>query len=89
MGQIIEVTGYSSFKGIHHEIHLLLHHLHLRDHMMWNRIYGGWTACALLLWSTWGIIAFRSLVFPSLSAGAFLILLLSIKPCILLVQLLF
>jgi len=42
----------------------------------------------LSLWSAWGIATFRPLLVPSLSAGAFLVLLLGVKPRVLLAQLL-
>ena len=89
MDQVIEVARYLSSEGVYHKVHSFLHHMHLRDHMIWNRICGGWTAPVLSLWFAWGVATFQPLVVPSLSAGAFLILLLSIKPCILLTQLLF
>ena len=85
----IEVARYPSSEGVHHEVHPFLHHLHLYDHMMWNRICGGWTARVLSLWSAWGVATFWSLMVLSLNVGAFLILFLSIKPRILLAQLLF
>ena len=89
MDQVIEVARYPSSEGVHHEVHPFLHHLHLCDHMIWNRICGGWTAHVLSLWSAWGVATFWPFIVPSLSTDAFLILLLSIKPHILLAQFLF
>ena len=89
MDQVIEVTGHPSSKGIHHEVHLFLHHLHLYDNVRWSHICDGWMARVLSLWSAWGIATFRPFLVPSLSAGAFLVLLLSVKPRVLLAQLLF
>ena len=37
-------------RGVHHEIHLFLHHLHLYDHVWWSCLCGGWTACVLSPW---------------------------------------
>ena len=89
MDQVIEVARYLSSEGVYHKVHSFLHHMHLRDHMIWNRICGEWMAHVLSLWSTWGVATFQPLMVPSLSVDAFLILLLSIKPRILLAQLLF
>ena len=58
MDQVIEVARYPSSKGVHHEVHPFLHHLHLRDHMMWNCICGEWTAHVLLLWYARGVATF-------------------------------
>ena len=88
MDQVIEVTRHLSSEGVHYEVHPFLHHMHLRDHVRWSRIYGKWTACVLSLWSAWGVANFRPLLVPSLSADAILVLLLSVKPCVLLAKLL-
>ena len=45
MDQVIEVVGHPSSEGVHHEVHLFLHHLHLCDYVRWSCIYGG---CGLL-----------------------------------------
>ena len=89
MDQVIEVTRHPSSKGVHHKIHLFLHHLHIGDYVRWNRIGDGWLASILSLWSTQGVATFRLFLVPSLNVGAFLVFLLSIKVCILLAQLFF
>ena len=88
MDQVIEVAGHLSSEGVHHEVHPLLHHLHLHDHLRWTCICGGWATRVLSLWSAWGVATFRPLLIPSFSAGAFLVLLLSVKTRVLLAQLL-
>ena len=54
-----------------------------------SRICDGWMARVLSLWSAWGIATFWPFFVPSLSVGAFLVLLLSVKPRVFLAQLLF
>ena len=87
--QVIEVAGHSSSKGVHHKVHPFLHHLHLCDHMRWSHICDGWTAHVLSFWSISGVATFRPLLVPYLSAGTFLVFLLSVMPCVVLMQLLF
>ena len=89
MDQVIEVARHSSFEGIHHKVHPFLHHLYLCNHVRCSCIYDGRTARVLSFWSTWGVATFQPLLIPSLNTGAFLIFLLSVKPCVLLAQLLF
>ena len=89
MDQVIEVARHPSFEGVHHEVHPFLHHLHLRNHVRWSRICGGWTALVLSLWSTWGVATFQPFLIPPFSVGAFLVLLLSVKPRVLLARLIF
>ena len=89
MDQLVKVARHPSSEGIHHEVQPFLHHLQLRDHVWWSRIYGGWTACILSLLSAWGVAAFQPFLIFSLSAGTVLVLLLSAKSCVLLAQLLF
>ena len=47
MDQVIKVIKHLSFEGIHHEVHLFLHRLHLCDYLRWSRICDGWTARVL------------------------------------------
>jgi len=89
MDQVIEVARHPSSEGIHHKVHPFLHHLHLCDYVRWSHICDGWSTHVLSLWSAWGVATFRPFLVPSLSVGAFLVLLLSVKPCVLLAQLLF
>ena len=79
MDQVIEVTRHPSFKGVHHEVHPFLYHLHLRDYVGGSRIYGGWMVGILSLLSAWGVVVFRPLLIPFFSAGSFLVLLLGVK----------
>ena len=85
MDQVIEVIKHLSFEGVHHEVHLFLHHLHLCDYLRWSRICDGWTARVLSFWSAWGVATFRLFLVLSLSVGTFLVLLLSVMPRVLLV----
>ena len=89
MDQVIEIVRHPSSKGVHHKVYSFLHHLHLGNYVRWNYIGDGWPTCVLSFWSAWGVASFQLFLVPPLSAGAFLILLLSIKVCILLVQLFF
>ena len=89
MDQVIEVARHPSSEGVHYEVHPFLHHLRLCDYVRWSRICDGWMALVLLLWSARGIATFRPFLVPYLSAGAFLVLLLSVMPHVLLAQLLF
>ena len=84
MDQFVEVVKHQSPKGVHHEIHLFLHHLHLRNHVWWSRIYDGWMTCILSLLFAWGIVNLRPFLVPSLSACSFLVFLLSVRPYVLL-----
>ena len=88
MDQIIKVAKHLPFKVVHHKVHPFLHHLHLYDHVKWSHIYDRWTALVLSLWSAWGVATFWPFLVSSLSAGAFLVLLLSVMPYVLLTQLL-
>ena len=83
MDQVIEVTRHPSSEGVHHEVHPFLHHLYLCDYVKWSHICDGWMACILSLWSAWGVATFRPFLVPSLSVGAFLVLILSVKPRVL------
>ena len=87
MDQVVEVTGHPSSEGIHHEVHLFLHHLHLRDYLRGSRICARWTAGILSLLFAWSVAAFWPLLVPSFGAGSFLVFLLSVKCCVLLAQL--
>ena len=89
MDQVIAVTRYLSSEGVHHEVHPFLHHLHLCDYMGGSRICGEWTTGILSPLFSWGVAAFQPLLIPSFSAGPFLVLLLGVKCCVLLAQLLF
>ena len=40
--QVIEVTGHSPSKSVHHKVHPFLHHLHLSDYVRWNCDDNGW-----------------------------------------------
>ena len=77
MDQVIEVARHLPSEGVHHEVHPFLHHLHLCDYVRWSHICDKWTTCVL------------SFLVLSLSVCAFLIFLLSVKPYVLLAQLLF
>ena len=68
---------------------MFLHHLHLGDDMSWDRISDGWLASLPSFWSTWGIATFQPFLVSSVCAGAFLVLILSVVPCVPLTQLLF
>ena len=85
MDQFIEVTRNPSSEGVHHEIHPFLHHLHLREHVWWSCICGGWTVHVLSLLSTQGVATLQRFLVLSLSVCTLLVLFLSIRPCILLV----
>ena len=89
MDQFVEIIRYPSPEGVHHEIHSFLHHLHLRDHVWWSRICSGWIDCILLPLFAWGVATLWPFLVPSLSAGVSLAFRLSVKACVLLVQLLF
>ena len=89
MDQIIKVAGHPSFEGVHHDVHLFLHRLHLRDNVGWIHISDGWTVHILSLWSAWGITTFQPLLVSSLGIGTFLVLLSSAVTCVLLAYLLF
>ena len=80
MDQVVEVAGYLSSEGIHHQVHPFPYHLHLYDNVGWSYICGGWTTHVLSFWPARGIANFWPLLVSSLSAGAFLILLLNVKP---------
>ena len=45
MNQVVEVARNLSSEGVYHEVHPFLHHLHLHDHVWWNCIRSGRTAC--------------------------------------------
>ena len=85
--QLVQIVWHSPLEGIHHEVHPLLYHLHLRDHMWWCRIYDGWIASILLLLSARGIAAFWSFSVSPFGASAFLLLSVTVKPSNALVQL--
>ena len=84
MDQIIKVAGHPSFEGIHHDIRMFHHRLHLCDNVGWSYISDGWMARILSLWSTWGITTFRPLLVSSLGTSTFLVLLLNAMTRILL-----
>ena len=88
MDQLIEVARHPSSEGVHHEVHPFLHHLHLCDHVWWSCVYGGWMTCILLLLFAWGVATLWPFLITSLSACTFLVLILSVRPCVLLAQLL-
>ena len=58
MEQVIEVARHPSLEGIHHKVHLFLHHLHLYNYVRWSYICDGWTARVLSFWSAWGVATF-------------------------------
>ena len=89
MDQVIEVARYSSSEGVHHQVHPFLHHLHLCDNVGWSYICDRRTTHILSFWSTKSFASFWPLLVSSLSTGAFLVLLLSVMPCVLLTQSLF
>ena len=37
--QIVKVTGDASLEGVHHNLHLFLHRLHLRENRWWGCIH--------------------------------------------------
>ena len=53
---IVKVVWHPLLEGVHHEVHPLLHHMYLRDHMQWCRIYDGWMAGILSLLPTWALL---------------------------------
>ena len=89
MDQVVEVAGYSSFEGVHHQVHPFPHHLHLYDNVRKSYICSGWTTYVLLFWPARGIATFQPLLVFSLNASAFLVLLPNVMPCVPLTQLLF
>ena len=76
MDQIVEITGNSSLKLVHHAFHPFFHHLHLLDDMGWGCISNGWTTHVLSIRSTRGVITLRPLLVPPVNTGTFLIFLL-------------
>ena len=84
MDQVIEVARYSPSEGVHHQVHPFPHHLHLYNNVGWSHICDGWATHVMLFWSARGITTFRPLFVSFLSAGAFLVIFLSVMPCILL-----
>ena len=68
MDQLIQFGGHSSSYGIHHRIHLFLHHLHILDHVHRTYFYFGGAADILQTIPSIRDIAFF-LVFPLLSAS--------------------
>ena len=89
MDQVIEVARHSSSEGVHRKVHPFFHHLHLCDNVRWCHICDGRAAHILPFWFAQGVNTFQPLLISSLSTGAFLVLLLSVMPCVLLTQLLF
>ena len=87
MDQVIEVTRHPSSEGVHHEVHLFLHRLHLRDYVRGNCIYGEWSAGILLLLPARGDAAFSALLIPSFCVGSLLVFLFGVKHYIFLAQL--
>ena len=59
--QVIEVARHSSSKGVHHEVHLFLYHLHLCNYVKWSRICDGWTTRVLSLWFAWDVATLKCL----------------------------
>ena len=76
-----------SSKGIHHKIHMFIHHLHLSYYLRWNHISDEWVTSILSFWPTRGVATFWSFLVPSLSASAFLVFLLGVHHRVLLAQL--
>ena len=68
----------SSLEGIHHDLHLLLHRLHLCDDKRRGKIHERRKAYVLPLRSAWGIATLRPLLLPSLGTVTFLVLLLKV-----------
>ena len=69
MDQLVEVVLHLSPQGVHHEVHLFLHHLHLYNHVWWFCICDEWTTNVLSLLSAQGAAAFWSFLVPSLGTG--------------------
>ena len=75
--QIIKVVRHLSYEGVHHDVYLFLHRLHLLNNVGWSHISDRWTTHILSLWSAWGITTFRPLLVSSLGTSTFLVLLLN------------
>ena len=86
--KVVKVTGHSSLESVHHNFHLFLYRLHLRDNRWRSRIRKRGKACVLSLWPTWGVAGLWSLLIPPFSASSFLICSLVIWCRVFLVQLL-
>ena len=87
MDQVVEVTRHPSSEGVHHEVHLFFHHLHLCDYVRRSRICAGRTAGILSFLPTWCVVAFQPFLVPSFNTVFFLVSLLGVKRCVLLVKL--
>ena len=87
MDQVIEVARYLFSESVHHEVHPFLHHLHLCDYVGGAiSMADGWlVSCRFCLLEA---LLPSGLLIPSFSAGSFLVLLLGVKCCIFLAQLL-
>ena len=86
--KIVEVAGDASLEGVHHDLHLLFHRLHLREDGRWRCICEGGHARIAPLRSTGLIAAPLLLGLPSFGAVP-LVLLLTVMPRILRSQLFF
>ena len=89
MDQVVEATGYSSFEGIHHQVHPFPHHLHLCNNVGWSHVWGRWRTHVWAFWSGRGIATFRPLLVSFFFTCAFLILFMSVMSHVSLMQLFF
>ena len=89
MDQVVEVARYLSSEGVHHQVHLFPHHLHLCDNMGWSHVCSRWTTHVWSFWSVRGIATFRPLLVSFVCACAFFILFLSVMSRVPLTQLFF
>ena len=89
MDQVIEVARNSFSEGVHHQVHLFPHHLHLRNNVGWSHVCSRWTTYVWSFWSARGIATFRPLLVSFVYTCAFLIFFLSVMSCVPLTQLFF
>ena len=89
MDQVIKVAWYLSSKGIHHQVHPFLHHLHLCDNVGQSHVCGRWTTHVWSFWFARGMATFRPLLVSYVCTYAFLILFLSVMSRVPLTQLFF
>ena len=79
-------TLQCSWESSAHEVHPLLYHLHLYNHVWWCRICDGWMVGVL---SARGIAAFWSFLVSPFGTGTLLLLSMIVGSCVPLAQLFF
>ena len=87
--QVVEIAGYSSSEGVHHQVHPFLHHLHLCDNVGWSHVCDRWTTHVWSFWPTRGIATFWPFLVSFVCASAFLVFFLSVMSYVPLTQLFF